>query len=177
MKVHTFGEKVLVGDEGEKIIIDWLLGLKNIEKVDDLSKIEKYQNMGLDVKVTYKDGEETTAEIKTDLRSLDTGNVAFETISDEAKNKIGWFLSTEAKWLLHFCYNEDILYKAPMDKIRSWFLENKHLTKDLEKCHFDKPAKNPTYMSWVHPISKKELETLPFVKTYKGIKEKANAKS
>ena len=177
MKEHTWGEKAPVGDEGEKLIIDWLSGRKNIKNVEDVSNIKKYQNMGFDVKLTYDDGRMTTAEIKNDLAAGRTDNLAFEIISQEAAKKIGWVLSTEAEWLLHYCNTTDTLYKAPMNEIRPWFLENKHLTKDFEKCPFDKPAKNPTYLSWIHPIPKKEIETLPFVKTYKGIKEKANAKS
>ena len=55
MKVHTWEKKAPVGDEGEKLIIDWLSGRKNIKNVEDVSKIEKYQNMGFDVNLTYDD--------------------------------------------------------------------------------------------------------------------------
>ena len=88
MKVHTWEKKAPVGDEGEKLIIDWLSGRKNIKNVEDVSKIEKYQNMGFDVNLTYDDGRTTTAEIKNDLAAGRTGNLAFEIISNEEAKKI-----------------------------------------------------------------------------------------
>ena len=180
MKEHEWTKSKAAGDKGEKILIKFLNKQDKIKKVTDLSEKKKYQDKDIDlglVRVGENNKEiKETAEIKTDSRSNDTGNVFFETHSNLEANTLGCFLKTKADWLLYYCIIEDILYSARMKNLKEWFLENLDSFEDKD---IPNKATNgrKAYTTRGKIIPKRTIETLSFVKKYEGIKEKANGKS
>jgi len=128
MKVHEWKKSKAAGDKGEKILIKFLNKQDKIKRVVDLSNKKQYQDKDIDlglVRVGENNEEiKETAEIKTDSRSNDTGNVFFETHSNLEANTLGCFLKTEADWLLYYCVNENFVYAARMKDLKPWFLKN-----------------------------------------------------
>ena len=90
MKVHEWKKSKAAGDKGEKILIKFLNKQDKIKRVVDLSNKKQYQDKDIDlglVRVGENNEEiKETAEIKTDSRSNDTGNVFFETHSNLEAN-------------------------------------------------------------------------------------------
>jgi len=180
MKVHEWKKSKAAGDKGEKILIKFLNKQDKIKRVVDLSNKKQYQDKDIDlglVRVGENNEEiKETAEIKTDSRSNDTGNVFFETHSNLEANTLGCFLKTEADWLLYYCVNENFVYAARMKDLKPWFLKNLDSFAD-KKLRNKATNGRKAYTTKGKVIPKRSIETLSFVKKYEGIKERANGKS
>lgn len=96
MKSTNFLKAKRVGDQGEKLVADWMQRLGY--NVEDVSMNRDYFDKDIDFLMS-KDGEEMTVEVKTDQRMADSGNVLLEIRVDVDKNKDGWWKYCQATHL------------------------------------------------------------------------------
>ena len=94
-----FYDDLAIGKRGEKLVKDAIAARGH--KVEDLSDIQEYQDLDIDMRLTDKKGVSITMEVKNDIKSNYTGNVFIETYN---RNNIkrggdGWIQYCEADYL------------------------------------------------------------------------------
>jgi len=72
-----FYDDLAIGKRGEKLVKDAIAARGHT--VEDLSNIEEYQDLDIDLRLTDKKGVSITMEVKNDIKSNYTGNVFIET--------------------------------------------------------------------------------------------------
>ena len=80
-KQYDFETQLKIGQEGETFLDQWL---SPTYKVLNVSEDIKYQQSGIDRVVTRSDGSVITIEYKFDIAAKRTGNLFFETISNNS---------------------------------------------------------------------------------------------
>ena len=155
---------------GEEIIKNWLFSYYHITNYIDVSNEKVYQTKDIDAIITLKNGEKRTIEIKTD--TTDTGNLFYETISNEKHNTLGCLEKTEADIVLYLFLKTDELFILKMPDFRIWFhhvLSNEEIVK-TEKRIKNKNRDGSIYYSLGYPVSKKAIQSHPFCVVKKNIK-------
>ena len=104
-KPYDFETQRKVGQEGETFLDQWL---HPIYKVLDVSGEMKYQQAGIDRVVTRSDGSVITIEYKFDLAAKRTGNLFFETISNDKEMIPGWGWSSQADYWIVLIPEQEI---------------------------------------------------------------------
>jgi hypothetical protein len=84
---YDFDNQRKVGQEGETFLDQWL---SPTYRVLDVSEDLKYQQSGIDRVVTRLDGSVITIEYKFDMATKRTGNLFFETVSNDKELIPGW---------------------------------------------------------------------------------------
>lgn len=96
MKSTNFLKAKRVGDQGERLVANWMQQLGYT--VEDVSMNREYFSKDIDFIVT-KGEEQMTLEVKTDQRMADSGNILLEIQVDVEKNKDGWYRYCQASHL------------------------------------------------------------------------------
>ncbi len=78
------------------------------------------QRSGIDRFITAPDGREMAVEYKTDRLAGGTGNAFVETVSVDARGKMGWALTSQADYLIYYV-PESAIYVLPFSSLR-WAL-------------------------------------------------------
>ena len=132
MKTHDFNNSIVLGDQGEEIMRQWLLSRPNVAKVESVASDPKYQHQDIDFLVTTTQNTTYTVEVKTD--AYITGNIFFETLSNVEAKVPGCMYKTKADFLLYYFINPryDKVYMIRMQDYRDWF---KKAYKEMPK-HF-----------------------------------------
>jgi hypothetical protein len=125
MKEHNFNLSIDVGAEGEKIIQVLLESLPTVKTVVYVGSDESFQKRDIDFVVTTNDGDELFYELKTEPKAAYTGNLFFETVSNESYGTPGCFVYSEAHYWLSYVPQTGDLYVFPLEKCREWFLSVK----------------------------------------------------
>lgn len=87
------------GKKGENLLAAALE--RKGHKVQNVSNDVCYQLHDIDLLTTNKQGQQTTIEVKNDLRSEETGNVfvEFENYNNRSRNYKGWYYYCEAAYI------------------------------------------------------------------------------
>ena len=118
---YDFETQRKVGQQGEILLDQWL---SPAYKVLDVSEDLKYQQSGIDRVVTRSDGSVITVEYKFDIAAKRTGNLFFETISNDKEQIPGWGWSSQADYWIFLIPEQEILVFKP-GKLRAlvWELQ------------------------------------------------------
>lgn len=119
MKIHEFKKSLVLGEEGEKIVMTHIKNNANTKNIIDVRGDKKYQNMDVDVLINHINDNVYLGEIKTD--SYKSGNIFYETISAQEVNSEGCMDKTEADFLFYYFINMNKLYTINMKLYREWF--------------------------------------------------------
>ena len=94
-----FKDDLEVGKRAEKFIKEALAARGH--KVTDVSDDKEYQRLDIDFVLENDNGQQTTLEVKNDLRSEETGNVFIETysVNNHSRGGAGWYRYCEAAYL------------------------------------------------------------------------------
>ena len=144
-----------IGQEGERFLDQWL---RPIYKVSNVSEDLKYQQLGIDRVVTRSDGSVITVEYKFDIAAKRTGNLFFETISNNTENIPGWGWTSQADYWIFLIPEQEILVFKP-GRLRA-------LVWDLQKSLTKKTVPNKGYNTVGYPIPLTKAREVAFqVKT------------
>lgn len=164
MKTHKFGNSLKIGDEGEKIVQEFLQNNPKVANIEDVSGVDEYRDRDIDLVVKFIDGKEATVEIKTDTYT--SGNIFFETVSNLEYSVPGCMYKTQADYLFYYFTKTKELYILQMGKYREWFEANKsHFTE--KKLKNINRKEDGTYTSIGYTIPKVYLET--YFKNHKKV--------
>jgi hypothetical protein len=81
----------------------------------DVSKDTKYQQAGIDRLITREDGSVISIEYKCDLAARWTGNLFFETLSNDKEGIPGWGWTSQADYWIFLIPEQEILIFKPGD--------------------------------------------------------------
>lgn len=123
-KVYEFNSSNKIGHQGELFIEEWLSNNPNVKQIEDVSGNVAYQKQDVDFLVTLQDGSQMSVEIKTD--TYKTGNMFFETISNEEYQTLGCLMKTKADFLFYYFpnYQGGVLYIFKMQAFRNFIVNN-----------------------------------------------------
>lgn len=124
-KVYEFNSSNKIGHQGEQFVKQWILELHpNVSSITDVSDDKFYQKQDIDFVVDFTNGKQATIEIKTD--TYKTGNMFFETISNEEYQTKGCLTKTNANFLFYYFpnYQNGVLYIFKMKAFRKFVLDN-----------------------------------------------------
>lgn len=176
-KIYKFENSLNVGNEGEDKVKSFLLSLDNVEKVESVQEIKKYQEEDIDFIVHFKNNNKVTIEVKTDTYT--SGNLYYETKSCIEKNTIGCLEKTKADYIFYYFNKYDRLYILKTNLFRKWvqneikkFTDNPNNSKLNKKQVFNrrysKDNNNALYTSEGYTIPLVYLEeALKNTKIYK----------
>lgn len=123
---YDFETQRQVGREGETFLDQWLsLNYKVLDVSEDL----KYQQSGIDRIVTRPDGSIITVEYKFDIAAKRTGNLFFETLSNDKERIPGWGWSSQADYWIFLIPEQEIIIFKP-GKLRALVWESQKLLKE-----------------------------------------------
>lgn len=124
-KIYEFNSSNKIGHQGEQFVKQWILELHpNVNSITDVSEDKFYQKQDIDFVVDFTSGKQATVEIKTD--TYKTGNMFFETISNEEYQTKGCLMKTNADFLFYYFsnYQNGVLYIFKMKAFRKFVLDN-----------------------------------------------------
>ncbi len=124
-KVYEFNSSNKIGHQGEQFVKQWILELHpNVSSITDVSDDKFYQKQDVDFVVNFANGRQALVEIKTD--TYKTGNMFFETISNEEYQTKGCLMKTNADFLFYYFpnYQNGVLYIFQMKDFRKFVLDN-----------------------------------------------------
>ena len=124
-KVYDFNSSNKIGHQGEQFVKQWILELHpNVSSITDVSDDKFYQKQDVDFVVNFTNGKQALIEIKTD--TYKTGNMFFETISNEEYQTKGCLMKTNADFLFYYFsnYQNGVLYIFKMKAFRKFVLDN-----------------------------------------------------
>lgn len=140
-KQYDFETQQKVGQFGETFLDKWL---HPIYKVLDVSNESSYQKSGIDRVVTRSDGTVITVEYKFDIAAKRTGNLFFETISNDKEMIPGWGWSSQSDYWIFLIPEQEILVFKP-GKLRA-------LVWELQKTVQKRSVTNRGYNTVGYPI-------------------------
>ena len=152
--IYQFHERNDYAQSHMKTIESYLYALPSTLNVINVENDKKYQILDIDLlwEGVNKSNVYITKSIEVKIDSYSkSGNIFFETISNDNKNTKGCMLVSKADYLFYFFPDTRILYSFKLKDFKNWTLSNKHRFK-IKKC------KNPTYNSWGYLIPRNILE-------------------
>lgn len=154
MKTHDFNKSIIVGNAGERTVINFLKNRENVKSIREVQELKVFRDKDIDLIVELKDNRNYSVEIKTD--TYNSGNIFYETMSSVETESLGCMEKTEADYLFYYFVYTKELYILDMKKYRNWFYVNKSnfQLKILKNKRFDAS----TYTSMGYTIPKKYLE-------------------
>lgn len=110
--IHDFNESIKRGAEGEKIVEAYLKKMRNVHRVVAMANNPLFYHKDVDYVVEFEDRSKIMLEVKTD--SYKSGNIYYETVSNEKYNVDGCMEKTAAHWLAYYFSEFDRLYLLKM---------------------------------------------------------------
>lgn len=150
-KQYDFETQRKLGQEGELFLDRWL---SPAYKVLDVTGDLKYQQSGIDRLITRTDGTLITVEYKFDLAAKRTGNLFFETISNDSKKIPGWGWSSQADYWIFLIPDQEILVFKPGD-LRA-------LVWKLQKTLQERSIPNQGYKTIGYPVPISQARKVAF---------------
>lgn len=150
-EVYDFSGRDKLAKIGEAVVAKFLKTLKNTEEIENVRNNKEYQRKDIDIILTLKNGSKVKIEVKTD--SYVSGNMFYETISNDVKNEIGCFEKTEADYIFYYFINPSYrkIYIFNTETLREW--------KEKHKEEYElKRVFNFKYNSWGYTFPLKVLE-------------------
>jgi hypothetical protein len=119
---YEFQTQQKFGQRGESILDRWLSSSYDIL---DVSKDANYQKSGIDRLVTRSDGSIVTIEYKFDIAARRTGNLFFETVSNDNEKIPGWGWTSQADyWIFLIPEQEIIVFQPGRLRALAWEIQN-----------------------------------------------------
>lgn len=140
-RYYDFEAQKIVGKEGELFLDQWL---SPCYKLLNVSNDVKYQKSGIDRVVSRLNGSIITIEYKLDIAAKRTGNIFFETTSNDKKMTPGWGWSSQADYWIFLIPEQEILVFKP-GKLRGLIWE-------LQKSVKQRSIPNKGYNTIGYPI-------------------------
>jgi hypothetical protein len=149
---YDFATQRQVGREGETFLDQWLsLNYKVLDVSEDL----KYQQSGIDRIVTRPDGSIITVEYKFDIAAKRTGNLFFETLSNDKERIPGWGWSSQADyWIFLIPEQEIIIFKPGELRALVW---------DSQKLLKERSVANRGYNTIGYPVPLTQARKVAFL--------------
>jgi hypothetical protein len=141
IREYDFETQRKVGQKGELFLDRWL---SPVYKVLDVSDDIKYQRSGIDRVVTRSDGSIITIEYKFDIAAKRTGNLFFETVSNDKELIPGWGWSSQADYWIFLIPEQEILVFKP-GRLRA-------LVWELQKSLKERSVANKGYNTIGYPL-------------------------
>lgn len=138
---YDFETQRKVGQQGETFLDQWL---SPVYKVINVSEDINYQQSGIDRVATRSDGSIITIEYKFDIAAKRTGNLFFETMSNDKEQVPGWSWSSQADYWIFLIPEQEILVFKP-GKLRA-------LVWNLQKSLKERSIPNKGYNTIGYPI-------------------------
>ena len=127
---YYFNSKI--AEIGSDVCQNYLTTRKNVSDVIDLQQSEYGKINNVDFSYV-KDGKIELAEVKCD-RIWYSGNLCFETISNDSKKTPGCFLATKSSIWLHVFPHTKKAFLLKTPEVRIWFLKNEYQFREV-KCN------------------------------------------
>lgn len=140
-KQYDFETQHKIGKTGELFLDHWL---SNNYRVLDVSRDKDYRQSGIDRVVTRLDGSIITVEYKLDIAAKRTGNIFFETISNDKEKIPGWGWSSQADYWFFLIPDQEIIVFKP-GKLRA-------LVWEIKKSLKERSVANKRYNTIGYPI-------------------------
>ena len=139
--IYRFEAQNNLGQKGESFLDAWLS--KKYEIID-VSAHPKYQKSGIDRLISRADGLAISIEYKYDAAAKRTGNLFFETISNDRKKTPGWGWASQADYWIFLIPETEILIFKP-GNLRSFVWREKNSLQEKE-------VQNKNYKTLRYPI-------------------------
>lgn len=119
-----FKDDLEVGKRAEKLVAAALAARGH--KVIDVSDDREYQRRDIDFILESPNGQQTTLEVKNDLRSDQTGNVFIETYSanNYSRKGAGWYYYCDATYLAFVQEKKGIAHIVAFAELQSYIDNN-----------------------------------------------------
>mgnify|MGYP006269361235 CR=1 FL=1 len=121
----SFEERQETETEHTKTIYDYLykrpetVGLTTASvEVQKKEDIDFFWMRAVEAKI-----EETSVELKVDTQGHETGNFAFETVSNETRGTLGCFLRTNSDLFFYYLAGSNELWVMETRRVQQWFLD------------------------------------------------------
>lgn len=114
--IYQFDRQLAEGEAGEAFLDAFFR--RRGHTIQAATRAE--QRSGIDRFITAPDGREMAVEYKTDRLAGETGNAFVETVSVDARGKMGWALTSQADYLVYYLPGRAI-YVLPFSSLR-WAL-------------------------------------------------------
>ena len=149
--IYDFSGRDKLGKIGEAVCQEYLKTWSCVKNIENVRNNKDYQKKDIDIVMTLKDEQVVTVEVKTD--SYISGNMFYETISDDVKNEVGCFEKTEADFIFYYFINPQYrkAYVFNTEYLRDWV--HKHKDEFTLKRVF-----NYSYCSWGYAFPLDRLE-------------------
>jgi len=138
MANYNFNEDIIVGEDGEDVVINDLKDL-------GITLINKNKDNRYDINMMDGNGKEVKYEIKTDVfcrPEKDTGNIFVEY---QCRGKFSGVLVTQAKWFVTYFKHLREIWYIQTDVLKKIIVEN-----DIPKVEFSGDANSNT-KGWLLP--------------------------
>ena len=99
-EIYDFKGRDKLGQIGEAVCQEYLKTWPCVIDIKNVRKDKDYQNKDIDIVIKLKDNQTLTIEVKTD--SYISGNMFYETISNDVKNEIGCFEKTKSDFIFYY---------------------------------------------------------------------------
>jgi hypothetical protein len=113
---YDFDQQLAEGAQGEAFLDDFFRARGHSVRPATMDE----QRQGIDRVFTRPDGRVMTVEYKTDRLAGKTGNAFVETVSVDARGKMGWALTAQSDYLVYYI-PERVIYVLPFMSLR-WAL-------------------------------------------------------
>lgn len=157
--VHVFFESKQRGDKGEEEIFIFLSSIPSVSRVIDVRSDWKFRKKDIDAIVEFEiDGKKKalTIEVKTDSYH-NSGNLFFETVSNDTKRTPGCFMYSEADVLCYYFPGAKQIYWFKFETVRKWFLDNLEKYQFIEKRIPNYRNRKYIYSAWGRLVPKNIL--------------------
>ena len=122
-----------LGDEGEKLVLNWLREKEGVTNIRDVSKDPQYQKKDIDILFT-ENGSEKQIDVKCDTMVDKTGNVFMEIISNNKKYTPGNFIYSEAQYFYYVFSETKRLLVLPLKETRDYVFKHSESFK-IGRCN------------------------------------------
>lgn len=136
-----FKDDLEIGKRAEEFIKEALATRGH--KVTDVSNDKQYQRLDIDLLLENDIGQQTTLEVKNDLRSEETGNVFIETYSanNYSRNGAGWYYYCESAYLAFVQEKKGIAHIVSFADLESYI-----------SCNHPRQCRSPFSAGFIVPI-------------------------
>lgn len=117
-RVHDFKQSLVLGEQGEGIILDWFKNRNKTSEVLDVRGNPKYRADDIDFIIKDKNGSSRSIEVKTD--SYKSGNFFYETVSAVETQSLGCMYKSKADYLVYYFINENKFYVIDFEEFNNW---------------------------------------------------------
>lgn len=112
-----FEESLKDGACGEHVVWNILQNSKTVRSIVDVRKDKTFQEQDIDFLIENMDRQFTPIEVKTDLKSHETGNIVYEL---STSGNIGCFEKTMARYIFYYIPVKKVVYMIDVSALRKY---------------------------------------------------------